>query len=136
MSTPSLVERLSQLDSLAYSGLLPWAAGKMKKLLFIVISIVAIGLSCGRDSSANTIDAAAFTGACRKLPSPSAPNFTNRFNEFVTQLCYQKQQWEHDANRRSSQNIHDTLVKIWYSPLLFKWMFTRHVYDAPGRRDG
>jgi cytochrome c553 len=94
----------------------------MKKLLFIVLSIVAVGLSCGRVSSANTINAAAFTGACRKLPSPSAPNFTKRFNEFVTQLCYQKQQWEHDANRRTSQNIHDTLVKIWYSPLLLKWM--------------
>ena len=107
---------------MAYPGLLPWTSDKIKKLLFIVLSIVAAGLSCGRDSSASTINSAAFTGACRKLPSTSAPNFTNRFNEFVIQLCYQKQNWEHDANRRTSQNIHDTLVKIWYSPLLFKWM--------------
>jgi len=56
------------------------------------------------------------------LPSPSAPDFTNRFNQFVMNLCYQKQNWKHDANRRTSQNIHDTLVQIWYSPLLFKWM--------------
>ncbi len=98
------------------------ASEYMKKLLFIVLSIVAAGLSCGRDSSASTINSAAFTGACRKLPSPSAPEFTNRFNQFVMNLCYQKQNWKHDANRRTSQNIHDTLVKIWYSPLLFKWM--------------
>jgi hypothetical protein len=96
-----------------------------KKLLLIVLSIVAVGLCCGSDSSANTNNPA-FTGACRKLPSPSAPEFTNRFNEFVMQLCYQKQQWEHDANRRTSQNIHDTLVKIWYSPLLFRWMTVQH----------
>jgi hypothetical protein len=108
--------------SSAYSGLLSWTFDKMKKLLLIVLSIVAAGLCCGRDSSASTINSAAFTGACAKLPSPSAPNFTKRFNEFVIQLCYQKQNWQHDANRRTSQNIHDTLVKIWYSPLLFKWM--------------
>jgi len=94
----------------------------VKKLLFIVLLIVAGGLwSAGSGSAGNTKNPA-FTGACRKLPSPSAPNFTNRFNQFVRQLCYQKQNWEHDANRRTSQNIHDTLVKIWYSPLLFKWM--------------
>src|SRR5216684_1661970 len=67
----------------------------MKKLLFIVLLIVAAGLSCGRDSSANTTDSAAHTRACAKLPSPSAPNFTNRFNQFVM---------------------------LWYSPLMFKWL--------------
>ena len=94
----------------------------MRKLLFIVLSIVAAGLSCGRDSSASTINSAASTGACRKLPSPSAPDFTNRLNEFVTQLCYQKQNWEHDVNRRTSQGLHAPFVKLWYSPSLFNWM--------------
>src|SRR5882757_3943187 len=94
----------------------------MKKLLFIVLLIVAAGLSCGRDSSANTTDSAAHTRACAKLPSPSAPNFTNRFNQFVMQLCYQKQNWQHDANRRTSEGLHAPFVKLWYSPLMFKWL--------------
>ncbi len=94
----------------------------MKKLLFIVLLIVAAGLSCGRDSSANTTDSAAHTRACAKLPSPSAPNFTNRFNQFVMQLCYQKQNWQHDANRRNSEGLHAPFVKLWYSPLMFKWL--------------
>src|SRR5208282_5572471 len=99
-----------------------WGLECMKKLLFIVLLIVAAGFwSAGNASSANT-NKPALTGACRKLPSPSAPNFTNRFNQFVMQLCYQKQNWQHDPNRRTSQNIHDTFVKIWYSPLLYKWM--------------
>ncbi len=94
----------------------------MKKLLFVVLLIVAAGLSCGRDSSANTTDSAAHTCACAKLPSPSAPNFTNRFNQFVMQLCYQKQNWQHDANRRTSEGLHAPFVKLWYSPLMFKWL--------------
>ena len=105
------------------SGLGNWGRGSL--LLISIVSatlIVADGFwSAGNASGGNT-DNKAYTGACRKLPSPSAPDFTNRFNQFVTQLCYQKQNWKHDANRRSSQNIHDTLVKIWYSPLLYKWM--------------
>ncbi len=104
-------------------GLGVWGGGSL--LLISIVSatlIVADGFwSAGNASGGNT-DNSAFTGACKKLPSPSAPGFTNRFNEFVTNLCYQKQNWEHDANRRTSQNIHDALVKIWYSPLLFKWM--------------
>ncbi|MGA8640678.1 hypothetical protein [Candidatus Binatus sp.] len=79
-------------------------------------------MSWADSASGGDSDTSAFTGACKKLPSPSAPDFTNRFNQFVMHLCYQKQNWKHDANRRTSQNIHDTLVKIWYSPLLFKWM--------------
>jgi hypothetical protein len=98
----------------------------MNKLLFIVLLIVAGGFwSSAGASGGNTINPA-FTGACAKLPPPSAPEFTNRFNQFVMQLCYQKQNWEHDANRRTSQNIHDTLVKIWYSPSLFRWMTVQH----------
>jgi hypothetical protein len=103
-------------------GLGNW--GRSLLLISIVSAtlIVADGFWSAGSASGGDTDNPAFTGACAKLPSPSAPNFTNRFNQFVMQLCYQKQNWKHDANRRTSQNIHDTLVKIWYSPLLFKWM--------------
>jgi hypothetical protein len=30
--------------------------------------------------------------------------------------------WKHDAQRRTSQKLHDTLIRMWYSPSLFKWM--------------
>jgi hypothetical protein len=104
-------------------GLGNWGRGS-----FLLVSIasaflmVAGGFLSAASASGGNTDASAFTGVCKKLPSPASPEFTNRFNEFVTNLCYQKQNWQHDANRRSSQKIHDTLVKIWYSPLLFKWM--------------
>lgn len=71
----------------------------------------------------------AFRGPCRPLPSPSSPRFKNKLNKFknrldrfVTNLCYQKQDWPHDAERRSSEGLHDTDIKIWYSPLLYNWM--------------
>ena len=110
-----------------------------KKLLLIVLSIVVAGLwSCG-GSSSNTPPVIAtpsptatatpaptptpdVSGACATLPSPSAPGFTALFNRFVMALCYQRQNWEHDVNRRTSQNLHAPFVKMWYSPSLYKWM--------------
>ena len=99
--------------------------GRGSLLLISIVSaflIVAGGFLSAASASGGNTDTSAFTGACAKLPSPSAPDFTNRFNQFVMQLCYQKQNWKHDANRRTSQGIHDTFVKMWYSPSLFKWM--------------
>ena len=108
-----------------------------KKLLLIVLSIVVAGLwSCG-GSSSNTPPVIAtpsptatpaptptpdVSGACATLPSPSAPGFTARLNQFVMALCYQKQNWEHDVNRRTSQGLHAPFVKLWYSPSLYNWM--------------
>ncbi len=37
-------------------------------------------------------------------------------------LCYQRQNWEHDVNRRTSQGLHAPFVKLWYSPSLYNWM--------------
>jgi len=110
----------------------------MKKLLFIVLSIVAAGLcSCG-GSGSNTPPSIAtpsptatpaptatpdVTGACAPLPPPSSPKFkVARLNQYVMALCYQKQNWEHDANRRTSQGLHAPFVKLWYSPSLYNWM--------------
>jgi len=112
----------------------------MKKLFVIFLLIVAGGSwSCSGDSGGNTPLVIAtpsatatatpsatptpnVSGACATLPSPSAPGFTARFNQFVIQLCYQKQNWEHDVNRRTSQGLHAPFVKLWYSPSLYNWM--------------
>jgi hypothetical protein len=96
----------------------------MKKLLFVVLSIVAGGFwSCGGSGSGGNTINPAFTGACAPLPSPSSPKFTvDRLNEFTMKLCYQKQQWQHDAARRTSEGLHAPFVKLWYSPSLFNWM--------------
>ena len=106
------------------SGLGNWGRGSLLLISILSASLIVAGgfWSPASASGSNPNNPAAFKGACRKLPSPASPEFTNRFNEFVTQLCYQKQNWQHDASRRTSQKIHDTLVKIWYSPLLYKWM--------------
>jgi len=108
----------------AESRLVP-RVSKSKKLLFIVLSIVAAGLCCGSDSSANTSNPA-FTGACGPLPPPSWPNFKDQFDKFVMGLCYQKQDWPHEANRRSSEGLHAPYVKLWYSPQLYRWMTLRN----------
>jgi hypothetical protein len=111
----------------------------MNKLLFIVLSIVAGGLwlwSCGGSGSNTPLSIATpsptatpvptatpnVMGACAALPDPSAPVFTARLNQFVMALCYQKQNWQHDVNRRTSEGLHAPFVKLWYSPSLFNWM--------------
>ena len=98
-----------------------------KKLLCVVLSIVAVGLCCGSDSSANTNNPA-FTGACGPLPPPSWPNFKTRLDAFVMANCYgvQKQNWPHEADRRSSEGLHSPFVKLWYSPQLYRWMTLRN----------
>ena len=98
-----------------------------KKLLLIVLSIVAAGLCCGSDSSANSNNPA-YTGACGPLPPPSWPNFKTRLDAFVMANCYgvQKQNWPHEANRRSSEGLHSPFVKLWYSPQLYRWMTLRN----------
>ena len=102
--------------------------GEMKKLLFLVAAIVATGLCGVSYSSASTNDTAAVTGACAPLPPPdTSPAFKARLDEFTMKRCYKN--WKHDATNRTSQNIHDTFIKIYYSPVLFKWM-------AKGQRMG
>ncbi len=109
----------------------PARSADLKILLFIVVSTVAVGLCCGTNSSAGTIPASAFTGPCRPLPLPSSSKFKSRLDAFVTANCYgvPKQNWPHEANRRSSEGLHDPFVKLWYSPQLYRWM-------TPGNRQG
>jgi hypothetical protein len=36
-------------------------------------------------------------------------------------FCYQKQNWQHDAQIRTSDGVHP-YVKVWYSPSLWNWL--------------
>lgn len=63
---------------------------------------------------------------CANLPNPSSPKYKDRLDAFVSNLCYQKQNWPHEANRRSSEGLHAPFVKLWYSPPLFKWMTVKN----------
>jgi len=81
--------------------------------------------SCGGGGGSNP----AFTGDCAPLPTPDTSQaFKDRLDKFAEKRCYAKQGWQHDAKNRTSQNIHDTFIKIYYSPVLFKWM------DKGGRK--
>jgi hypothetical protein len=102
----------------------------MKKLLFIVLAIVAAALSSYGNSSGNASNPA-FTGACGPLPPPSWPNFKARLDKFVMALCYEQQQWPHEANRRSSEGLHAPFVKLWYSPQLYRWMIPPQNRQGP-----
>lgn len=93
-----------------------------KKPLLIALAIMVACLCCSTNSSASTINPEAFSGACGPLPPPSWPKFKDRLDKFVMGLCYQKQQWPHEANRRSSEGLHAPFVKLWYSPQLYRWM--------------
>jgi hypothetical protein len=76
-----------------------------------------------------TVDNSVFRGPCGPLPPPSWPNFKDRLDKFVMALCYQQQNWPHEAARRSSEGLHSPFVKLWYSPQLYRWM-------TPGNRQG
>ena len=85
-------------------------------LLIVFLLILAGGLNAGTNTSAGTIPASAFTGACGPLPPPSWPNFKTRLDAFVMADCYgvQKQNWPHEADRPqqrgSPQPLRETVV--------------------------
>jgi hypothetical protein len=47
--------------------------------------------------------------------------FPPRLTQFLNNLCYQREDWQHDAAVRTSDGVHP-FVKIWYSPAVFNWM--------------
>jgi hypothetical protein len=59
--------------------------------------------------------------ACSSLPPPSSPDFLEHLTSYMNDLCYQKANWPHDAQIRSSDGVHP-FVKIWYSPAIYDWM--------------
>jgi hypothetical protein len=59
--------------------------------------------------------------ACSSLPPASSPHFLEHLTSYMNDLCYQKANWPHDAQVRTSDGVHP-FVKVWYSPELFHWM--------------
>ena len=59
--------------------------------------------------------------ACSPLPPASSPHFLEHLTSFLNDLCYQKENWQHDAHVRTSDGVHP-FVRVWYSPGLFDWM--------------
>jgi hypothetical protein len=59
--------------------------------------------------------------ACASLPPASSPHFLEHLTAFMNDFCYQKENWPHDAQVRTSDGVHP-FVKVWYSPALFQWM--------------
>ena len=55
------------------------------------------------------------------LPRASSPDFLEHLTSFLNDLCYQKENWQHDAQVRTSDGVHP-FVRVWYSPALFDWM--------------
>jgi hypothetical protein len=96
----------------------------MNKLLFIVLLIVAGGFwSCGGGSGGG--GGTPVNPACKKLPAlpDTSPEYAASLDAFTKARCYDVAlHWKHDAQRRTSQKLHDTLIRMWYSPSLFKWM--------------
>ena len=43
----------------------------------------------------------------------------------MNDFCYQKQNWQHDAQVRTSDGVHP-FVRVWYSPSLFRWIAVRN----------
>jgi hypothetical protein len=58
---------------------------------------------------------------CAPLPRASSSNFLPQLTKFLNNLCYQREDWQHDAAVRTSDGVHP-FVKVWYSPEIFTWM--------------
>src|SRR6516162_1059637 len=97
-----------------------WTTSGLCLLLGVWIAVGTVfSLAIPSNSSASAINLAASAGSCGPLPPPSWPNFKSQLDNFVMNLCYQKQQWPHEANRRSSEGLHAPYVRLWYSPQLY-----------------
>ncbi len=84
------------------------------------IALLAIAF-CGCGGHGGSAPATTASEACRTLPPATAAEFPKRLDAFLNNYCYEKLNWEHDAQVRSSDGVH-TFVKVWYSPSLFNWM--------------
>lgn len=95
----------------------------LASLPLCVLSVAMIFLSsCGNDGSSATSETA---GACAPLPPAANSDFLVHLTPFMNHLCYQKQNWQHDAQVRTSDGVHP-YVRVWYSPLLFDWITVKN----------
>src|SRR5262249_11077790 len=91
--------------------------GRMKK----VIAVIVLTLSPHARLPATLAAASPDSGPCAPLPAASSPGFEPLLEAFMNAFCYQKQNWQHDAQIRTSDGVHP-YVKVWYSPSLWDWL--------------
>jgi len=65
--------------------------------------------------------AAPASDPCASLPAATSPDFEPRLDNYLNALCYQQDNWQHDAQVRTTNGLHP-FVKVWYSPALWTWM--------------
>src|SRR5262249_51889006 len=98
-----------------HSGPSNW--GRMKKAIAAIVLTQLFNLR----SPATLAAASPDSGPCAPLPAASSPGFERLLERFMNAFCYQKQNWEHDAQIRTSDGVHP-YVKVWYSPSLWNWL--------------
>ena len=91
-------------------------------VIFFAMTILG---ACGNGSSSAPSSSSAETGACAPLPPAADPDFLVHLTPFMNHLCYQKQNWQHDAQVRTSDGVHP-YVRVWYSPSLFNWITVKN----------
>jgi hypothetical protein len=67
---------------------------------------------------------------CEPLPPATDPDFLTHLTAFMNAFCYKTENWQHDAQVRTSDSVHP-YVRLWYSPALFKWMTEGRVTNVP-----
>jgi hypothetical protein len=78
--------------------------------------------ACGNGGSSSPSENA---GTCAPLPPAAEPDFLVHLTPFMNHLCYQKQNWQRDAQVRTSDGVHP-YVRVWYSPSLFEWITVKN----------
>ena len=75
--------------------------------------------------------AAPVANPCAALPPATDPSFLPRLTDYMNNFCYRKEDWQHDAQVRTSNGVHP-YVKVYYSPSMWTWMTTDHrMGDVP-----
>ena len=67
---------------------------------------------------------------CEPLPPATDPDFLTHLTAFMNAFCYKTENWQHDAQVRTSDAVHP-YVRLWYSPALYKWMTEGRVTNVP-----
>ncbi len=87
---------------------------RIRKGIFAAVLLTTVLLSC-------IAVASQATAACTSLPPASSPHFLEHLTAFMNDFCYQKENWPHDAQVRTTDGVHH-YVRVWYSPALIDWI--------------
>jgi hypothetical protein len=90
--------------------------------LGVICLAMSMMVACGGGSGPSP---SASNDPCAPLPPAADPDFLVHLTPFMNNLCYQKQNWQHDAQVRTSDGVHP-FVRVWYSPPLFDWITVKN----------